>query len=256
MIKKLGLNIDHIATLREARHADYPDPAAAAVIAELSGVDGITVHLREDRRHIKDRDVYLLREIVKVRFNLEMALQPDIIETAIKIVPDDVCIVPEKREEITTEGGLDVIKNIENLKNVIPQFHEKGITVSLFIDPDKAQIETAKNVGADFIELHTGRYSSSRSTEIKNSELSALIECAGFASSTGLGVNAGHGLNYNNVYQVAMIEEIETLNIGHSIISRAVISGLEKALSDMIAILERARADSLHKGLPYNPSPA
>ena len=252
-MKKLGLNIDHIATLREARHAEYPDPAAAAVIAELSGVDGITVHLREDRRHIQDRDVILLREIVKTRLNLEMALHPDIIKTALKIVPDDVCIVPEKREEITTEGGLDVIKNKAVLLDVIPSFHEKGIKVSLFIDPDKYQIEASKETGADYIELHTGRYASNNAS--MNRELSSLIECSGFASSLRLGVNAGHGLDYKNVYSVAMIEEIETLNIGHSIISRAVLSGLEKAISEMIAILERARADSLHAGFPYNPSP-
>jgi pyridoxine 5-phosphate synthase len=237
MIKKLGLNIDHVATLREARKASYPDPVAAAVIAQLSGVDGITVHLREDRRHIQDRDVYLLKEIVKIRFNLEMALHPDIIDTALKIVPDDVCIVPEKREEITTEGGLDVIRNKQELMRVIPLLREKGIKVSLFIDPDRSQIESSKEAGADYIELHTGRYASSPEGEIRDRELSALKDCAGLAVSMGLGVNAGHGLDYSNVYDITLIKEIETLNIGHSIISRAVFTGLEKALSEMRSIL-------------------
>ncbi len=256
MRKRLGLNIDHIATLRQARNAEYPDPVAAAIISELAGVDGITVHLREDRRHIQDRDVELLRRIVKVRLNLEMALNPDIIKAAVRIAPDDVCIVPEKREEITTEGGLDVKRYNRELMDTIPLLHEKGIVVSLFIDPDKSQIEASKSTGADYIEIHTGSYAGAKRTEEINLELSKIIECSSFASSVGLGVNAGHGLNYLNTYPIAMIGEIDTLNIGHSIISRAVLTGLDPAVKEMLSILDRANADSLHRGFPYGPSPA
>ncbi len=255
MRKRLGLNIDHVATLREARKAVYPDPVEAAVLAELSGVDSITVHLREDRRHIQDRDVILLRQTVKTKLNLEMALNPDIIEAALKIIPDDVCIVPEKREEITTEGGLDVIKNRKNLLGTIPRLHEKGIVVSLFIDPDKAQIEASRETGADYIEIHTGKYAEAKGIKAVNHELSQVIESARYAFSLGLRVNAGHGLSYANVYPIALIEEIETLNIGHSIISRAVLTGLEKAVLDMLSILEKAHTESQHKGSPSDSSP-
>ncbi len=244
MRKKLGLNIDHIATLRQVRKSEYPDPVEAACIAELAGVDGITIHLREDRRHIQDRDVYLLRSILKTRMNLEMALNPDIIEIALKVVPDDVCIVPEKREELTTEGGLDVIKNIETLKRVIPEMHKKGIIVSLFVDPDKHQIDASKGVGADYIEIHTGRYADAKEEKTIAKELGHIMESAQYAASLGLGVNAGHGLNYRNVYSIALIDEIETLNIGHSIIARAAIVGLKKAIYDMLDILDRANLDA------------
>jgi len=247
MRKKLGLNIDHIATLRQVRKAEFPDPVEAACIAELAGVDGITVHLREDRRHIQDRDVYLLRSILKTRLNLEMALNPDIIEIALKVIPDDVCIVPEKREELTTEGGLDVIKNIKTLREVIPEMHKKEIVVSLFVDPDKSQIEASKEVGADYIEIHTGRYSDARDEKSVAKELGHIMESAQYAASLGLRVNAGHGLNYKNVYSIALIDEIEVLNIGHSIIARAVLVGLEKAVRDMFVILDRANVDSQKK---------
>jgi len=247
MRKKLGLNIDHIATLRQVRKAEFPDPVEAACIAELAGVDGITVHLREDRRHIQDRDVYLLRSILKTRLNLEMALNPDIIEIALKVIPDDVCIVPEKREELTTEGGLDVIKNIKTLREVIPEMHKKEIVVSLFVDPDKSQIEASKEVGADYIEIHTGRYSDARDEKYVAKELGHIMESAQYAASLGLRVNAGHGLNYKNVYSIALIDEIEVLNIGHSIIARAVLVGLEKAVRDMFVILDRANVDSQKK---------
>jgi len=247
MRKKLGLNIDHIATLRQVRKAEFPDPVEAACIAELAGVDGITIHLREDRRHIQDRDVYLLRSILKTRLNLEMALNPDIIEIALKVIPDDVCIVPEKREELTTEGGLDVIKNIKTLREVIPEMHKKEIVVSLFVDPDKSQIEASKEVGADYIEIHTGRYSDARDEKSVAKELGHIMESAQYAASLGLRVNAGHGLNYKNVYSIALIDEIEVLNIGHSIIARAVLVGLEKAVRDMFVILDRANVDSQKK---------
>lgn len=244
MRKKLGLNIDHIATLRQVRKAEYPDPVKAACIAELSGVDGITVHLREDRRHIQDRDVYLLRSILKTRLNLEMALNQDIIEIALKVIPDDVCIVPEKREELTTEGGLNVLKNMKLLKDVIPAMHEKGIVISLFVDPDKQQIEASKEAGADYVEIHTGRYADAESNKLAAKELGQIMESAQYAVSLGLGVNAGHGLNYENVYSIALIDEIETLNIGHSIIARAAFVGLEKAVRDMLTILDRANVDA------------
>ncbi|MGC8764443.1 MAG: pyridoxine 5'-phosphate synthase [Brevinematia bacterium] len=237
MEKKLGVNIDHVATLREARKAVYPDPVYAAVLAEIAGADGITVHLREDRRHIKDRDVYILRQILKTKLNLEMSLNDEIIKIALDVRPDEVCIVPENRLEITTEGGLDVIKNYDRLRDVIPEFHKHNIKVSLFIDPDKKQIEKSKLCLSDYVELHTGRYADASGEEERLKELEILKEAARFAKLSGLGVNAGHGLNYQNVKPVALIEEIETLNIGHSIISYSVYVGLERAVKDMISLI-------------------
>jgi pyridoxine 5-phosphate synthase len=239
-MKKLGVNIDHIATLRQARLADYPDPVAAAAIAELAGADGITVHLREDRRHIQDRDVYLLRSIIQSRMNLEMTLDPEIVEIALKVVPDEVCIVPERRQEVTTEGGLDVLKDFNRLKAAVKRLHEKGIVVSIFIDPDVKQIEAAARSGAEYIELHTGDYANAATDKDRLAELSKLCEAAEFAANSGLKVNAGHGLDYFNTFEVAAIPQIETLNIGHSIVARAVLVGLDRAVRDMKDILLRA----------------
>jgi len=238
MEKKLGVNIDHVATLREARKTFYPDPVYAAVLVQLAGADGITVHLREDRRHIKDRDVYILKEIVKTKLNLEMSLSDEIIKIALDLKPDEVCIVPENRMEITTEGGLDIMKNYEKLKEIIPDFKKNNIKVSLFIDPDISQIEMASKTGVDYIELHTGRYAEAKNEIEREAELKKLIDSAKIATQAGLKVNAGHGLNYQNVVPVARIEEIETLNIGHSIISYAVYVGLERAVKEMLALIK------------------
>jgi len=238
MEKKLGVNIDHVATLREARKTFYPDPVYAAVLVQLAGADGITVHLREDRRHIKDRDVYILKEIVKTKLNLEMSLSDEIIKIALDLKPAEVCIVPENRMEITTEGGLDIMKNYEKLKEIIPDFKKNNIKVSLFIDPDISQIEMASKTGADYIELHTGRYAEAKNEIERETELKKLIDSAKIATQAGLKVNAGHGLNYQNVVPVARIEEIETLNIGHSIISYAVYVGLERAVKEMLALIK------------------
>jgi pyridoxine 5-phosphate synthase len=243
MRKRLGVNIDHIATLRQVRQAEIPDPVQAAVFAELGGADGITVHLREDRRHIQDRDVYLLRKTIKSALNLEMAIHPKIVEVALGLVPDEVCIVPEKREEITTEGGLDVLRNLADLKIVIQKLRAKNIQVSLFIDALKEQIKASQEAGADKIEIHTGRYALAEKGAVQN-ELGKIVEASKYASSLGLCVNAGHGLNYANVYPIAKIQEIETLNIGHSIVARAVFTGLERAVRDMVLLLEHADKSS------------
>lgn len=234
MRKKLGVNIDHIATLREARKTNYPDPVEAAVFAELAGADGITAHLREDRRHIQDRDIYILRSTLKTSLNLEMALNPSILEIALKVLPDEVCIVPENREEVTTEGGLDVIANRAKLREFVPALQEKRIVVSLFVDPDPRQIEAAVDCGAEFIEIHTGSYADAKDEIATHAEFEKVRNAAGFAVSIGLRVNAGHGLNYRNVAPICQIPQIEALNIGHSIVSRAVYVGLERAVRDMI----------------------
>ncbi len=239
-MKKLGVNIDHIATLRQARMADYPDPVTAAAVAELAGADQITVHLREDRRHIQDRDVFLLRSTIQSRMNLEMTLDPEIVDIALKVVPDEVCVVPERRQEVTTEGGLDVIADFGRLKKTVSRMKDKGILVSIFIDPDLKQLEAATRSGAGYVELHTGRYANAATGEARSAELARLIEAAEFAAGAGLVVNAGHGLDYFNTYDVAVIPEIETLNIGHSIIAKAVLVGLDRAVRDMKDILLRA----------------
>jgi len=235
---KLGVNIDHVATIRQARGISEPDPVAAAVLAELAGADGITIHLREDRRHIQDRDVFLLRQVIKTRLNLEMALAPEIIAIAEQVKPESVTLVPEKREELTTEGGLDVIGQLEAVKNAVRRFQQHGIIVSLFIDPDPDQIQAARQVGADFIEIHTGRYCDAGSSEEQDKEFNQIEAACVLARSLNLGVNAGHGLNYRNVQPVAAIPGIHELNIGHSIIGRAVLVGLERAVREMKALLE------------------
>ncbi len=234
---KLGVNVDHTATLRQARRGREPDPVHAAVMAEKAGCDSIVAHLREDRRHVNDRDIRLLREVVITKFNLEMSLADEIIEIALKVKPEEVTIVPERREEITTEGGLDVIKYKEKLQIVIPQFHSQNIKVSLFVDPDLKQIEASKEVGADCIEIHTGIYAHAYEKGDYHKELEAIIQAVDFGIKIGLEVNAGHGLNYKNVTEIANIKGIQTLNIGHSIISRAIFVGLEQAVKEMLELI-------------------
>lgn len=229
---RLHVNIDHVATLRQARRAQEPDPVAAAAIAEQNGADGITVHLREDRRHIQDADVRQLRKTVKGLLNLEMALSEEILEIALAVKPDEACLVPEKREEITTEGGLDAVRDEKRLRAFVPKLQKVGILVSLFLDPERAQIEAAKRVGADFIELHTGSYANAKGPGVAR-ELSRLQEGAVLAKKLGLRLNAGHGLNYENVGPVAAIPGLEELNIGHAIVSRAVLTGLGEAVREM-----------------------
>lgn len=229
----LGVNIDHIATIRQARRTVEPDPIAGAVLAELAGADGITAHLREDRRHIQDRDIRLLRQTVRTHFNLEMAPTTEMINIALEIKPDYVTLVPENRQEVTTEGGIDIVNNLPRFTEVVAQLEGAGIPVSWFIDADDAQIEAAAKTKAQFIELHTGKYADAPSTAIQQQELRALDLGTRRALDLGLRVNAGHGLTYWNVYPVACIEGMEELNIGHSIISRAVLVGLERAVREM-----------------------
>ena len=234
---RLHVNIDHVATLRQARHAEFPDPVAAAVLVELAGGDGITVHLREDRRHIQDRDVHLLRKTVTTFLNLEMATTDEMLGIAQEIHPDAVCLVPENRQEITTEGGLDVRAQFDRIVEVTSPLEEAGIFVSLFIDPDPGQIEAASRTGASFIEIHTGRYANAATENQRQLELDVIREAARGARDLGLRVNAGHGLNYKNTAPVAAIPDVEELNIGHAIISRAVLVGLDQAVQDMKAII-------------------
>lgn len=231
---RLGVNIDHVATLRQARRTWEPDPVQAAFLAERAGADGITVHLREDRRHIQDRDLTLLMETVTGRVNLEMGMAEEIIEIALAKKPYQVTLVPERREEITTEGGLNVRDSLERTTAVVKQMKDRGIQVSLFVDAEKDQLDASAASGADFVELHTGCYGNAWPSEpALLQELSVLQEGATYAASLGLRVNGGHGLTYLNVQPVAAIQEMEELNIGHSIISRAVMTGLEEAVKEM-----------------------
>ncbi|MCT7949101.1 pyridoxine 5'-phosphate synthase [Ancylothrix sp. C2] len=229
----LGVNIDHVATIRQARRTVEPDPVAAAVLCELAGADGITVHLREDRRHIQDRDVQILRQTVRTHLNLEMAATDEMVKIALNIKPDYVTLVPERREEVTTEGGLDIKGNLDRMTAVVDTLQGAGIPVSLFIDADIAQIEASVKVKAQFIELHTGTYAEAKGEEQQKKELAILADGAKQAKAAGLRVNAGHGLTYWNVQPVANIEGMEELNIGHTIISRAVLVGLERAVREM-----------------------
>lgn len=235
---KLGVNIDHVATVRQARGTIEPDPIWAASICELAGCNSIVVHLREDRRHIQDRDVEILRKTVRTRLNLEMSINKGIIEVAKRIKPDQATLVPEKRQELTTEGGLDVKKNLNQVKKVVRDLTKKGISVSLFIDPDRSQIEATRKTGAKVIELHTGNYAEAKKEKEIRQELDRLKEAVNFGLRLGLIVNAGHGLTYQNVVPVARIPGVEELNIGHSIISKAVLVGLDKAVSQMRALID------------------
>jgi pyridoxine 5-phosphate synthase len=236
----LGVNIDHVATLRQARGTSYPDPLYAALIAEQSGADSITLHLREDRRHIQDRDVHVFKSALQTRMNLEMAATPEMLKLACDIKPQDVCLVPEKRNEVTTEGGLDVLGQRASLAEACKRLKDAGIRVSLFIDPDRKQIEAAMQIGAPVIELHTGAYAE-HSGEAQAQELARIIDGARHASSLGLVVNAGHGLHYHNVQPVAAIPEIVELNIGHAIVARAVFDGFAEAVREMKRLMLAAR---------------
>ena len=234
----LGVNVDHVATVRQARRTTEPDPVTAAAIAELAGAHCITVHLREDRRHIQDRDVRILRETVQTKLNLEMAVAKEIVEIACDIVPDQATLVPERREEVTTEGGLDVAGNLKQVTATVKRLSDAGIVVSLFVDPDEKQIAASAKSGAQFIELHTGAYDNARGEDAADAELHKLITAAEQAVKAGLRVNAGHGLDYINVRAMHEIEELEEVNIGHSIIARAVFTGLERAVKEMLVLLE------------------
>jgi pyridoxine 5-phosphate synthase len=232
-VSRLSVNIDHIATIRQARKGTEPDPVAAAVLAELAGASGIIAHLREDRRHVQDRDLRLLREVVQTKLNMEMAATDEMGRIARQIKPDFSTLVPEKREELTTEGGLEVASRIEFMKSYIGNLRDTGITVSLFVDPDEKQIAAAKKAGADWVEVHTGTYANARGEQEQNREFSKISEAVQLASSLGLRVGAGHGLNYYNVARIKGIPEVEELNIGHSIISRAALVGIERAVREM-----------------------
>ncbi len=234
----LGVNIDHIATIRKARGTAYPRPADGVAIAENAGADSITVHLREDRRHIQDRDLVEIQSVLTTHMNLECAVTEEMLAIAVKTQPRDCCLVPEKREEITTEGGLDVAANLERVQRACRQLSNAGIRVSLFIDPDREQLDAAIAVGAPVVELHTGAYAEANASA---EELARIADAASYGKSLGLVVNAGHGLHYDNVQAIASIPEITELNIGHSIISRAVFDGLGKAVSDMKRLMLEAR---------------
>ncbi len=234
----LCVNVDHVATLRQARGGTEPDPVVAAGVVELAGADGVVVHLREDRRHIQDRDVRLIREIVQTRLTLEMAATEEMLNIAREIKPDIVTLVPEKRQEITTEGGLDVVTLEASIKDAVSRLHDAGIPVSLFVDPERDQIEASKRVGADCIEIHTGRYADAESPEVQDKEFEQIAEMARFASDLGVRVHAGHGLKYHNTARLVSISEIVEFSIGHSIISRAVMVGLENAVKEMRRIVK------------------
>lgn len=237
----LGVNIDHIATLRNARGTAYPDPVQAAFIAEQAGADGITVHLREDRRHITDRDVRVLKQTIQTRMNLEMAVTAEMVDIACELKPEFCCLVPEKRQEVTTEGGLNVSGQVEHIRAAVTRLSQAGIQVSLFIDPDIKQIESVLSTGAPYIEIHTGAYADAKNEQAQQTELARIANAARFANEHGLNVNAGHGLTYHNVNAIAGLPEMCELNIGHSIIGQAVISGLATAVSEMKKRMQEAR---------------
>ncbi|WP_281212343.1 pyridoxine 5'-phosphate synthase [Shewanella insulae] len=238
----LGVNIDHIATLRQARGTSYPDPVHAAAVAEHAGAEGITVHLREDRRHICDRDIYLLTKTIKTRMNFEMAVTDEMLDIACEVKPAYVCLVPEKREELTTEGGLDVAGQKDKIRVAVERLTAQGIKVSLFIDADPVQIDATVAVGAPVIELHTGCYADAETDAEQAKELTRITEMATYAHGKGLVVNAGHGLHYHNVKPIAAIPELYELNIGHAIIARAAIDGLDKAVRDMKQLMIEGRS--------------
>ncbi|MEQ9880118.1 pyridoxine 5'-phosphate synthase [Pectobacterium aroidearum] len=237
----LGVNIDHIATLRNARGTAYPDPVQAAFVAEQAGADGITVHLREDRRHITDRDVRILRETLHTRMNLEMAVTEEMLNIACEVKPHFCCLVPEKRQEVTTEGGLDVAGQQEKINNAVARLSQANILVSLFIDADKRQIDAAVASGAPYIEIHTGAYADAPDDETRQHEFERIRDAATYAAAKGLKVNAGHGLTYHNVQPIAALPEMHELNIGHAIIGRAVMSGLKDAVAEMKSLMREAR---------------
>jgi pyridoxine 5-phosphate synthase len=236
---RLAVNVDHVANVRQARGIDIPDPIAAAMLAELAGASGIVVHLREDRRHIQDKDVEVLRQVIKTKLNLEMAATQEMVDIARRIKPDLVTLVPEKRQELTTEGGLDVKGNFEDLEMKIAEIRDAGIEVSTFIDPDIAQIKASLEAGAQIVEIHTGAYAEERDGEAAEIEAEKVAKAATFAAKGGLKVSAGHGLNYRNVERIAEIKEIEEMSIGHSIVARAIIVGMDRAVREMIELIRR-----------------
>ncbi|MCU7845844.1 MAG: pyridoxine 5'-phosphate synthase [Candidatus Thiodiazotropha sp. (ex Monitilora ramsayi)] len=235
----LGVNIDHVATLRQSRGTRYPEPIQAALIAEQAGADAITLHLREDRRHIQDRDVEMLSDILQTRMNLEMAATSEMAAIANRFLPHDCCLVPEKREELTTEGGLDVAANLDYMKDYCGELSDAGIRVSLFIDADTKQLDAAKEAGAPVVEIHTGHYADAHNDKIRRKELERIIQAVDYGLQLGLQVNAGHGLDYHNVKAIVGIDGITELNIGHAVICRAVFTGLEQAVREMKALLSK-----------------
>jgi pyridoxine 5-phosphate synthase len=241
---RLGVNVDHVATLRQLRGTVYPDPAAAAALAELAGAEQITVHLREDRRHVQERDLRVLRQTLQTQLNLEMAATQEMVQLCYEVKPDMATLVPERREELTTEGGLDVVSQRENVKKIVKTLRDGEIVASLFIDPDVDQVKAAHRVDAQRVELHTGRYCDARSSSDRTKEFTRIIDSAKAAAKLGLGVAAGHGLSFTNVSPIAAILEIDELNIGHALIARAVLVGLETAVRDMLALMRAARSGS------------
>jgi pyridoxine 5-phosphate synthase len=240
---RLGVNVDHVATVRQARRVDVPDPVEAALMAERAGADGITVHLREDRRHIQERDVQLLRQRLQTKLNLEMAVTPSMLAFAENLRPDDACFVPEKREELTTEGGLDVVSHRQKIREAAQRLQGRGVRVSLFVDPETAQIEASRDAGAHAVEIHTGAFCNAVGVERKD-QLEAILEASKLAQSLGLEVHGGHGLNYDNVLPIAEIPEMAELNIGHSIIARAIIAGIEQAVREMKGLLNQSKGST------------
>ncbi len=236
---RLGVNVDHIATLREVRKTIYPDPVVGAILCEYAGANSIVAHLREDRRHIQERDIFLIKQTVKIHFNLEMAIHPEIIRIAFKLKPFQATLVPERRRELTTEGGIDLLRNYNCIERAVKSLQEKGIRVSLFIDPHPKQIEKAREIGADLIEINTGKYAEAKASSVVQGELKKIKEASRFAKELGFFVAAGHGLDYANVKEIVKIKEIEELNIGHSIISRSVFVGIVNAVEEMLSLIRR-----------------
>ncbi|HPX62225.1 MAG TPA: pyridoxine 5'-phosphate synthase [Deltaproteobacteria bacterium] len=237
---KLGLNVDHVATVRQARGGVEPDPITAAALGELAGAEGITIHLREDRRHIQDRDLELMRRMVKTKLNLEMAATQEMVRIALKVKPNQVTLVPEKRQELTTEGGLDVVLNLKLVSDAVKKLRDGGIVVSLFVDPHQEQIKAANKTGADYIEIHTGSYAEARNWQEQTRELDKIDTAIKLARKVGMGVNAGHGINYVNIKPLAALGGIEEYNIGHSIMARAILVGLDRAVRDMVELIKYA----------------
>ena len=235
---KLGVNVDHVATLRQARGTQYPDPVVAAMLSEYAGCNSIVMHLREDRRHIQDRDLILAKDAIKIPLNLEMSINKEIVDFALSLKPQQATLVPEKRAELTTEGGLDLVKNYKRVEQAVKRLKSKGIEVSLFIDPIKSKIEKAKKIGVDIIEFNTGAYSEAKTAKTKKEELKKIKEAAKVAHGKGFFVTAGHGLDYENVKDIAKIKEIKELNIGHSIISRSVFVGIISAVEEMLSLIK------------------
>lgn len=237
---KLGLNVDHVATVRQARGGVEPDPVTAAALGELAGAEGITVHLREDRRHIQDRDLEILRRTIKTKLNLEMAATQEMVRIALRTRPEQVTLVPEKRQELTTEGGLDVIINLKSISDAVKRLRDNGIVVSLFVDPDQEQIKAASKSGADYIEIHTGAYAAAPDWTTQKRRLEEIDAAIKLATKVGMGVNAGHGINYVNIKPLAALGGIEEYNIGHSIMARAILVGLDRAVRDMVELIKYA----------------